>query len=166
MEIKNKLKGNIFICIYFLLTFGYIFINEYIFKNILKSFEFIGFNLILVSVLYSVIFNNRYKKQYIILNLIILIMVIIICIFNMPKFTYFEAQKIIGHEKEDKGNIIESNTIEYKGRVGLKHLNIRPGRNILVDGDYLVYLYNKINGKIEWYRFNAIEGTYKLYATK
>ena len=146
MELKNKLKD--------------------IYKNILRSFEYIGFSLILVSILYALIFNNRYKKEYIIFNIIILILAIIIFSFSVPEYTYLEAQKIIGYDKNDKGYIIEANKTEYKGRVGTKQLNIRPGRNILVDGDYLVYFYNKINGKIEWYQFNAIEGTYELYDTK
>ena len=37
-----KLKNNIFISIYILITFVYIFINENIYKNIMKPFENLG----------------------------------------------------------------------------------------------------------------------------
>lgn len=161
-----KLKNNVFIGMYIVMTFGFIFINENIYKNILRSYENIGFILIFVSILYSLFLNSRYKKVYIAFNIIILILVIAVITLSIPKYTYLEAQKIIGHDKIGKGNIIEVYNKEYKGRIGIEHLKIRPGRNIMINGDYLVYFYSTTDGKIEWYRFNAIEGTYKLYDAK
>ncbi|MDF2533230.1 MAG: hypothetical protein K0Q65_2811 [Clostridia bacterium] len=161
-----KLKNNIFISIYILITFVYVFINESIYKNIMKPFENLGFTFVFISIIYSLFFNNRYKKLYITLNIVVLALVFTIFTINLPIYTYKESQKIIEQEKKGTGIIIDANNKEYRNRVGIKHINLIPNRNILVDGDYLIYFHSNIDGKIEWYKFNAINGIYELYYAK
>lgn len=161
-----NLKNNIFIGIYFLMTCLYIYFNEKVYYNIMKPIAIWGFILVLICIVYSLISKRRFTKTYIILNVAIIVVLVIIFIFNYPKFSYTDAQKMILEEKRGLGQIIEVTDNNYTNRIGIGHLNTKPNRNILIKGDYIVYFYNNSTENVEWYRFNAIDGTYKLYDTK
>lgn len=151
---RKALGKNLFISIYVLMYLMYAKLNSKIYMNLLVDISTIFLTLSIVSILYSIIFRDRFIKIFYTANIFIIFVFLSLVVFLKPTYTYNQAKEIIESKIDTSEKIINCE---------LPSSNIllsKPKKNILVIGNYRFYIETKDN--THCYEFDSMNGNISL----
>lgn len=151
---RKALGKNIFISLYLLMYFIYAKLNSRIYMHLLVDISTIFLTLSIVSILYSIIFRDRFIKIFYIANIFIIFVFVSLVVFLKPNYTYNQAKEII----ESKINTSDK-IIDYE-QPSSNILLSMPKKNLLVIGNYRFYIETK--DRTLCYEFDSMNGNISL----
>lgn len=157
---RKHLGNNIFIALYSLMYVMYPKLNRGIYMNALVNLENIFLVLSIVSILYTLIFKDKFIKRFYIVNISIIFIFITTFVFLKPTYTYNQAKDIIETKVNLSEKITDYNTFNYQFP-GINILLARPKKNLLIQGDYRFFFETK--DSVISYRFDCISGITYLF---
>lgn len=157
---RKNFGKNIFISLYLLIYFLYLELNSRIYMNLLLDISTVFLILSIVSVLYSIIFKDRFIKIFYIGNIFIIFMFLGLIIFLKPDYTYDQAKQILKSKTNPSDKIIDHKTLNDQ-QPGVNILLSKPKKNLFVIGDYRFFVASKDNTRS--YKFDSMNGDISIY---
>ncbi|MFD3158785.1 hypothetical protein ACFIJ5_18400 (plasmid) [Haloimpatiens sp. FM7330] len=154
----------------------YIFINETMYIGTLKSFDELYLYQLISILIFEIVYKPNNKKEkirkvFLKINMFLLIILPVIFMITLPKYSYFEAKKIFINKKvNDSAKFIDVENITEKD----KYKDIRNSNTILLKDSpyflpkefYLFFIeYKDPKSSKEYcvgYIFNSCTGKIKL----
>ena len=156
---RKVLGKNVFISLYVLMYLIYAKLNSRIYMHLLVDISTILLTLSIVSILYSVIFRDRFIKIFYITNIFIIFIFVSLVVFLKPNYTYNQAKEIIESKIDTSEKIIDYKTLNNK-QPGSNIFLSMPKKNLLVIGNYRFYIETKDSTLC--YEFDSMNGNISL----